>query len=318
MLKNKKHSMKQKKLLMSVFGIILVIFLVLFGSSLFFKKDNLDNNEKLSISEEDFKEIVINFLKAKQERDFEEAKLFLSPELAKGMSQQDFVGTSNPRMGRFEIIKIEMIPSEEACKVVARTYQEYTGEGEIGYSDDSYYLRLFNGKYLIGEIEQGEYVSLEDISWDDFLPSIRDMAEDMFSDIQVGDSFSIWEEEDVTGDGLNEALVYVGQGGAYTSYLTLVRLENDQPVIAEFKKKDNSISSVIFLEGASVMNGETVSFSPEENIVYSGHWSKNTTGSLSDCSVEAYQWNDGTQLFEFSQVFSDEIKDDYCQALDVQ
>jgi hypothetical protein len=302
--------------------IISIFFIFLAGYFLFFQESNPGNNEK-PVNQDKIKEVVINYLRAKEKRNFEEAKPFLSSEFASSINQQDFAGTSNPHQGRFEIIKVELLPDENSYKVMARVYQEYTGEGEIGYSDDNYYLYPFDEEYLIGNIEKGEYIAIpQSVDWSNLLPSIKTIVGESFLDFEVGEDFTIWEEKDITGDNITEALIYLGQGGAYTSYLTLARLEEGQPIIAEFKKKNDTIAPFVFLEGASVMNGENVIMLPDKNVIYSAHWSRSVSGqpygNLTDCVVEAYRWDSGDRYFGFSQELSDELREDYCQAMDME
>lgn len=156
------------------------------------------------------------------------------------------------------------------------------------------------------------------VDWKNLVPIIQTMIGPTFLGVRVGESpISIWQTSDITGDSVPEALVYLGQGGAYTTYLTLMRIENGKPVVAQFKQKDGKISPLIFLDGASVMNGESVVMLPEKNAIYAGHWSKvvggEPYGGLSNCKVEAYQWNSQTRIFDFSQTLSNEIRPGYCQ-----
>ncbi len=295
----------------------------LLGYLFFFQKTALQGGQEKSIDAEDIKAIVVNYLEAQQKRDFESAEPLLSRQLKETLTLQSFIGTSNPHMGRFEIKETELLTEEKAYRVKARLYQEYTGQGEIGYQENDYYLKLFGNDYLIDEIKYGEYINLSQApDWDSLLPAVEAMIGDNFLDIHVGQRpLAVWETKDITGDGIAEALISLGQGGAYTSYLTLMKIENDQPVIAQFKKQDGNIGALLFLEGASVMNGENVVMLLEENVIYSGHWSNSVSGepygNLTDCRVDAYQWDPEDRLFEFSQDLSDSLRLDYCQRVDV-
>jgi len=135
--------------------IIVVILLSLVGYFAFVRKPEAPPVDKTAV-----KEVIIGFLKAKQSRNFENAKPFLSPEFTKTIDPIEFAGTSNPHTGRFEIQDVQFFPDEKTYKVNARVYQEYTGEGDIGYNDNSYYVKLFDDKYLIYNIEYGKYVEL--------------------------------------------------------------------------------------------------------------------------------------------------------------
>lgn len=105
---------------------------------------------------------VIGFLGAQQSRNFENAKPFLSPEFARTIDPIGFAGTSNPHTGRFEIQDRQLIADDsgETSKTNVRVYQEYIDEGNIGYNDNSYYVKLFDNRYLIDNIEYGNYVVL--------------------------------------------------------------------------------------------------------------------------------------------------------------
>jgi hypothetical protein len=160
------------------------------------------------------------------------------------------------------------------------------------------------------------------VNWEILIPAIRTVIGSTSLGVYVEESrpLSIFQKNDITGDGIPEALVDLGSGGAYTSYLTLMRIENNKPVIAQFKQKDGKISPLMFLVGASVMNGETVVMLPDKNAIYAGHWSRAVSGTpfggLTDCSVEAYQWNLQTKTFDYSISISNEVRPGFCQKAD--
>ena len=157
------------------------------------------------------------------------------------------------------------------------------------------------------------------VNWESLIPTIRTAVGPTFLGARVEESgsLSIFQKNDITGDSISEALVSLGSGGAYTSYLTLMRVENDKPAVAQFKQKDGKISPLMFLAGASVMNGESVVMLSDKNAIYSGHWSRAVSGtsfgSLTNCSVEAYQWNVSTKTFDFSTSLGNEIRPDFCR-----
>ena len=104
---------------------------------------------------------VSGFLLAKQNRNFNEAKPYLTPEFAKTIDSTVFVGASNPHTGRFEFKEgVVFSALAKAYQVKARVYQEYTGEGDIGYNDDIFDVEQIGDKYLIGNIEYGQYIEL--------------------------------------------------------------------------------------------------------------------------------------------------------------
>lgn len=158
------------------------------------------------------------------------------------------------------------------------------------------------------------------VNWDDLIPEIRKVLAPAFMDVKIEQSspISIFQTGDITGDGIPEALVYLGSGGAYTSYLTLMMLdENGKPVAAKFKQKNGKISTLLFLAGASVKNGQSAALAPEKKAVYSGSWRIDDSGKLAACGINAYQWNGQTKIFEFNSALSKEIKPDFCGKIEI-
>lgn len=147
------------------------------------------------------------------------------------------------------------------------------------------------------------------VSWQSQIPAIKKSLGTVFLDVRVGGitPVSIFEEKDITGDGVPEALVDLGEGGAYTTTLTLMRMEQGKPVPAKFKQRDGKVASLVFLEGSSVRNGESVNLVSDTQTIYSSAWGADGEGTLSSCEVAAYTWNAGTKVFEFNASLSQEI-----------
>lgn len=158
--------------------------------------------------------------------------------------------------------------------------------------------------------------------WENLLPTIRSVIGPTFLGIKIEETepLSIFEKADITGDGIPEALVSLGNGSAYTIYLTLMRIENNKPEVVQFKQKDGKVSPLIFLSGASAMNGASVVMLPERKAIYAGYWNKvredQSIEHSSNCRVEAYQWNLQTKTFDFNPKLSSEIKPDFCQKIE--
>jgi hypothetical protein len=117
-------------------------------------------------------------------------------------------------------------------------------------------------------------------------------------------SIGIRQIADLTGDGVPEALVYLGTGGASTDEMMLMRIRDGKPVFAVFRGRSGKASSMTFLEGASVMHTDSVELLPQEHAVYSIHYSfagLNPDGvqKVHECSGEAYQWNPHMSTFDY-------------------
>lgn len=162
-----------------------------------------------------------------------------------------------------------------------------------------------------------ENKTVKKTEWEDFIPEIRDEIKKDFKDQQFEDknSLSIYEKNDITGDGIPEALVSLGSGGAYTGELVLARFENEKPVLSLFKQKNGKVSYIIFIDGASASNGEIVKMLPDKNAIYSGRYGINSAGKLEICGVDAYRWNRDTKIFEYNKTLSGEIQADFCAGL---
>lgn len=187
------------------------------------------------------------------------------------------------------------------------------------------YLTLFNKQTTQPSIENNSTTSQKvipkSINWESFIPAIKTTLGPTFLGEQVEEFYplSIFQKNDITGDGAEEALVDLGNGGAHTSFLTLMRIEKNKPTVAQFKQKDGKTSPLIFLTGASAMNGENVVMLPEKNAIYAGHWERevnNSSNSLANCNVEVYKWNLQTKIFDFSLSLSSEIKPIFCQKVE--
>lgn len=105
------------------------------------------------------KETVSKFLVGRQRRNFDEVKSYLTTDFSENIDPVAFIGTSNPHIGRFEF-KNAGIFSEGLYLIKVRVYEEYTGQGAIGYSDDTFYIKKVEKKYLIDNIDAGEFIEI--------------------------------------------------------------------------------------------------------------------------------------------------------------
>ncbi|KKT01216.1 MAG: hypothetical protein UW07_C0009G0013 [Candidatus Nomurabacteria bacterium GW2011_GWF2_43_8] len=169
-----------------------------------------------------------------------------------------------------------------------------------------------------GEAPRVTEETAEPVDWENKISDIKKAIGPEFLGARIEESYplGIFQKGDITGDGAEEALVDLGSGGAYISSLVLMRMEDGKPVVVRFKQEDGKISSMMFLAGASVMNGEDAVMLPDKKAIYAGHWERDagsSSGALVVCTVEAYQWNSQTQTFNFNSALSGEIKTEFCQ-----
>ncbi|MDP3947104.1 MAG: hypothetical protein Q8Q41_00215 [bacterium] len=155
------------------------------------------------------------------------------------------------------------------------------------------------------------------VDWESLFPSMRTALKQAFTGIQVeaSRSISIYKKVDITGDSVPEVLVNLGTGGT-ANFVSLMRVENDKPVVPLFKQKNGKVSILIFTTGDSAGGGyrNTVEMLANKNAIYAAISSYAKYGkSAVSCHVAAYQWNSQTKTFDFSLILSDEIRLGFCQ-----
>ena len=114
-----------------------------------------------SIEERIAESTVVGFMNARLQRNADMASFWLSNNAKLQYSQPGLtlIGTSNPHFESFEILEIDKLSSTQ-FEFKVRIYEEYTGEGRIGYFDENLIVNKINDKYLIDSVERGEYINL--------------------------------------------------------------------------------------------------------------------------------------------------------------
>lgn len=151
-------------------------------------------------------------------------------------------------------------------------------------------------------------------TWEEKVDSIDTLIRAAFPGNVNRGTVHVRETVDLTGDGKEEALVSFGVGGAYTEWLLLVRLENNEPVLAKYRRQDRSEAIAEFARGASVKNGITVEFHEGHHAVSSLEYSVSDELEIRTCGGKTYRWNETTELFEFDADLTAEIAAAYCRA----
>lgn len=142
-----------------------------------------------------------------------------------------------------------------------------------------------------------------------------------FMEIKTGetDRMSIYKKADITGDSIDEALISLGSGGAYTTYFALVQIDtknNNEIKRAKFKTAEGKIDDVMFVEGASVSHGLSVEFAPSKKAIYSERWQVDPINPEKvSCEIEAYVWNSNSGLFEYNAKVGQDATDNYCSKI---
>jgi hypothetical protein len=118
---------------------------------------------EVSMEEQELaKEAVNGYVKALISRQKDNVLPYLTGEAKKKVQEwPPIFGTSNPHLGSFEILSIKKLDTIK-FEFIVREYQEYTGEGIIGYNDETLIVEKINGRYLISKIETSEYINIKE------------------------------------------------------------------------------------------------------------------------------------------------------------
>jgi hypothetical protein len=144
------------------------------------------------------------------------------------------------------------------------------------------------------------------VDWKGMIPGIREVlktestSNPEFGGIEEHYSIGIFKTADITGDGVPEALVYLGTGGASTDEMTVMSTEDHKPVLAVFRGRNGKVSPGVFLQGASVTHTDTVELLPQQHAVHAIHYNYSGNGKLHQCGGEAYTWNAQSKTFDYN------------------
>jgi hypothetical protein len=154
--------------------------------------------------------------------------------------------------------------------------------------------------------------------WQSMIPAIREVLKAQFPDERVEGPTPMGilrpgHVADITGDGVSEALVSFGVGGASTSQLTLLRIDGDKPVVARFKDRAGKFGPMVFVEGASVMHTDDVDLMPQEHSLYAIHYNYGANGKLHQCGGEAFTWNRHSKTFDYNPALTNRLTKIKCR-----
>ncbi len=115
-----------------------------------------------SIEERLAESAVVAFMEARIQRNEEMAFSWLTDN-AEGQyllrSDLPLTGLSNPRFADFEVLEREKLDDTQ-FKFRVRIYEEYTGQGMVGYFDETLIVIKSGDNHLIDSFERSEYTNL--------------------------------------------------------------------------------------------------------------------------------------------------------------
>ena len=114
-----------------------------------------------SIEERLAESAVVAFMKARIQRDQEFALSWLTDNAKQQYTQPSLtlIGTFNPHFADFEILEREKL-NDSQFRFKVRIYEEYTGQGRVGYFDETLIVIKTEDKYLIDSFERSQYANL--------------------------------------------------------------------------------------------------------------------------------------------------------------
>lgn len=136
---------------------------------------------------------------------------------------------------------------------------------------------------------------------------------DAYFEVELGLNFS--EEMDLTGDGINEAIIEGNGGNNGVSFILIKDTENNIKV-AKQKSKNGAIDTVSLLSVGRAMLSEEYEFAPSENGFYtiSKYFDEKTESfKCNNEGVSFYRWNPQTKLFEWDSVLTKKYTTEVCK-----
>ena len=103
---------------------------------------------------------VEEFMKARIEKNMEKASSFLTDNAKTQYSsgKLTLVGVSNPHFADFKILETKKLNATQ-FRFKVRIDEEYTGQGKVGYFDETLTVIKKEDRYLIDSVERGEYTN---------------------------------------------------------------------------------------------------------------------------------------------------------------
>jgi hypothetical protein len=148
--------------------------------------------------------------------------------------------------------------------------------------------------------------------WELLMPKIRAELERNNHQCDNDWKIGIIDLADVTGDGVLEAVVDYCNGGAYTDWLVLMRLEKGKPVIARERMQDGRYANAEGASGSSVMHSASFELHPEQHAIYNivmdlEHEDERGRMVPEEHTVDVSVWNPKTRTFDWNAKLSKQL-----------
>lgn len=104
--------------------------------------------------------VILAFMEAYKNRSGTLARMYLAESVRDTVPARP-LGSANPFISRYQILSPRQpVVDSNSVQFIVRVYEEYTGQGEIGYYDLTLTVIESEYRYLIGAVKQGQYVQL--------------------------------------------------------------------------------------------------------------------------------------------------------------
>jgi|GEM_PF-6361099 len=105
--------------------------------------------------------VVQAFMEAYKNRSGTLARMYLTASARDTVPARP-LGSANPFISRYQVLSPRQpVVDKNSVQFIVRVYEEYTGQGEIGYYDLTLTVVESEYRFLIGAIKQGQYVQLK-------------------------------------------------------------------------------------------------------------------------------------------------------------
>ncbi len=147
------------------------------------------------------------------------------------------------------------------------------------------------------------------VDWHTLIPRMRIVLKQAFPTVPIGADrdIAIFQAADITGDGVPEAVIGLGTGGASSDLITVMRLDGAKPRVARLKDWKGKVFTLVFPEGASAMHGQSVELLPDKNALVLSSYMRDSLNPerVQDCCVSVFRWTRKTKTFDWNKTLSE-------------
>lgn len=157
---------------------------------------------------------------------------------------------------------------------------------------------------------------ISNTEWKRIAPAVSELAQDEGIKLPGGGfkEPGLMESAYMTGDHIATAIVDLGNEGASTDAIVVIRIEQGKPMLPRFLRRNGSVATKnLFLEGASIMHSDEVRLLAEQSAIYTLSTKENEDGNqIKTCKVNAYRWDPAARAFVVNYNLAGQLRRRYC------